>query len=487
MGKTLSIITGNDYIKRIDSLNNEIWIDGERITGNLSEHPAFRGILKSKGKLYDLQHDITAGPVLTRRSSENNDPFNFAYEQPTTREALEKRREATQLWAKTSAGTMGRSPDYVNTAIMTLGTSSAFFKRRFSENIQNIFSNAIENDLSFAHTFINPQVNRSYRNNEFTTNNKKDNVIGAKVIDENENGIVVHGARLLATQGGVTDEILVLPVSGNSTDPASAYAFAIPSNTPGLRFICRESYANSDESTFNQPFSSQYDEVDSIVVFDEVLVPWERVFVYEDLNTSAGIFSLTNLNTMLIYQALCRQVVKTEFLLGLGESIAKTISIKEYQHVQEKISEIIMSVEIMKSLLYKAEREAQQNLFGTMVPHDKPLLVAASYFQKTYPRLVEILHLLGASGFITLPTEQDFNSAIGKDLNQYLQSKNDTAKKRVELFRLAWDLTMSPFGSRQTQFERFFFGDSVRLSSSLYQLYDKATYVKYVQSFLDEH
>ncbi|MFX3674913.1 MAG: 4-hydroxyphenylacetate 3-monooxygenase, oxygenase component [Paenisporosarcina sp.] len=483
----MSIITGKDYMARIDSLNNEIWIEGERVSGKLSEHPAFRGILKSKGELYDLQHDVTAGPLLTRLSPENNERFNFAFEQPTSKEALEKRREATQLWARKSAGTVGRSPDYVNTAIMTLGTSYELFKGRFSENIQRIFSDAMAHDLSFTHTFINPQVNRSFLNNEFTREIKKDNVIGAKVIDEMESGIVVHGARLLATQGGITDEILVLPVSGNFIDPSSAFGFSIPSNTPGVRFACRESYAKSEMNSFDYPFSSQFDEVDSVVIFDNVLVPWERVFVNKDLDSAGSIYSLTNLNTMLLYQAVCRQVIKTEFLLGLGISIANTIAITEYQHVHEKISEIMMSLEIMKSLLLKSEKEALQNLFGTMVPNAKPLMTAVIYYQKTYPRLVEILHLLGASGFISLPTEKDFDAPIGKDLEKYLQSKNDSAKDRVQLFRLAWDLTMSPFGSRQTQFERFFFGDSIRLSASLFNLYDRATFVKYVQSFLNEN
>lgn len=481
----LSIITGKNYIERIDNLNNEVWIDGERVIGKISEHPAFKGILKSKSELYDLQHDQVAGPILTRMSSKTKEYYNFAFEQPTTQEELVKRREATQLWARKSAGTIGRSPDYVNTAIMTLGTSHAFFKERFSKNIYSIFSSALQNDLSFTHTFINPQVNRSLYSDEFKNESDKANVIGAKVIDENESGIVIHGARLLATQGGITDEILVLPVSGNSTDPSSAFGFAIPSNTQGLRFLCRESYTQTDVNRFDFPLSSQFDEVDSVVVFDHVLVPWDRVFIYKDLNTATGIFSSTNLSTMLLYQAVCRQVVKTEFLLGLGESIAQTISITEYQHVQEKISEIIMSLEIMKSLLYKAESESLQNLFGTMVPHASPLMAALTYYQKTYPRLVEILHLLGASGFISLPTEKDFNSAVGKDLDQYLQSKNSPAKERVQLFRLAWDLTMSPFGSRQTQYERFFFGDSIRLSSSLYQSYNKANYIKYIQSFLE--
>ncbi|MDT8859561.1 4-hydroxyphenylacetate 3-monooxygenase, oxygenase component [Alkalihalobacillus sp. MEB130] len=477
----MAIITGQQYLKRINALTNEVWIDGEKVSGNFSDHPAFKGILKSKASLYDLQHDPNFQETLTYSLSDDGTLSNFAFEQPTSAADLKKRREATQLWARQSGGTIGRSPDYINTAIMTLGSSYSFFEERFQDNVKNVFEHARKHDLSFTHTFINPQVNRSPHYVEFSS---KEDVIAAKIIDETEEGIVIHGARLLATQGGITDEVLVLPVGGNAVDPSYVYAFAIPSNTPGLKFLCRESYAKKTDSPFDYPLTSRFDEVDSVVVFDHVLVPWDRVFLYKDLSSVGRIFTETNLNFMLLFQAVCRQVVKTEFLLGLGESLAQTIAITDYQHVQDKLSQMIVTREIMTSLLYKAEAEATPNRFGTMVPDPKPLMAASSYYQKEYARLVENLHLLGASGFISLPTENDFNSPIANDLNQYLQAKGAPAKERVQLFRLAWDLTMSPFGSRQTQYERYFFGDPIRLSSALYQSYDKTEFVKQIESFL---
>ncbi|MFC0557765.1 4-hydroxyphenylacetate 3-monooxygenase, oxygenase component [Halalkalibacter alkalisediminis] len=474
----MTIITGKQYTERIDQLNNEVWIKGERVNGKLSLHPAFSGILKSKSALYDLQHQPETSELLTR--TDESGIFNFAFEQPTTIEDLRKRRLATQLWARKSGGTIGRSPDYINTAIMTLGSSHTFFDEPYSKNVQHIFKQAKKKDLSFTHTFINPQVNRSPHYLEFSN----DNIIAAKIIDETDEGIIIHGARLLATQGGLTDEILVLPVGGNQIDPAYVYAFAIPSNTPGLKFLCRESYADTTVSKYDHPLTTQFDEVDSIVVFNKVLVPWDRVFLYQDLTAIGKIYTEPSVNILLLFQAVCRQVVKTEFLLGVSEALATMIAITDYQHIQEKISEVIITLEIMQSLLHKAEAEAQLNRFGTMIPDANPLMVASSYYQKTYPRLVEILHLLGASGFISLPTEKDFDSEIGKDLDQYLQAKNAPAKERVQLFRLAWDLTMSSFGSRQTQYERFFFGDPIRLASSLYQSYDKTTYTQQVSNFL---
>lgn len=478
----MSIVTGKQYVDRIDKLKNEIWIDGEKVEGKLSEHQAFKGILKSKAALYELQHDSSLQEKLT--FVEQNERHNFAYKQPKTITCLQERRDGTQLWAKENGGTIGRSPDYINTAIMTLGTSHSFFDNRFSDNATKLYERAKKHDMSFTHTFINPQSNRSPFYFESYSENDKDDIVAAKVIDETEDGIVIHGARLLATQGGITDEILVLPAATKSMDTSYAFAFAIPSNTPGLKFLCRQSYSSSSNCQFDYPLSSQFDEVDAIVVFDHVLVPWECVLLYKDSEKASTIFTETNLNIMLLYQAVSRQIIKTEFILGVGETLANSIDVTQYQHIQEKLSEIIVCLEIMKSLLARAESEASINSFGTMVPAPVPLMTASNYYQKTYPRLVEILHLIGASGFISLPTEADFNTTIGKELEHYLQAANVQGRERVQLTRLAWDLTMSPFGSRQTQYERFFFGDPVRLSSALYLSYDKQPFVDDIHSFL---
>src|SRR5690606_3723216 len=103
--------------------------------------------------------------------------------------------------------------------------------------------------------------------------------ISAKVVEKNENGLVIKGARLLATQGGITDEIMVFSAPRIFFDSDEAFGFSIPSDTKGLKFICRQSFVGG-ESLFNHPLSARYEEMDSIVVFDNVLVPWERVFFY---------------------------------------------------------------------------------------------------------------------------------------------------------------------------------------------------------------
>ena len=182
---------------------------------------------------------------------------------------------------------------------------------------------------------------------------------------------------------------------------------------------------------------------------------------------------------------ISRQIVKTEFVLGIAQSIIDTINIGEYKHVQEKVAEIIVGLETMKALVIKSEVEAKLDEWGFMRPDSTTLLVAINIFPRIYPRFTEIIQLLGASGLMTVPTEDAFHSAIRKDLDQYLQSKAENAEERVKLFRLAWDLTMSPFGTRQTLYERFFFGDPIRLSGQLYQSYNKEPYVERVKGILE--
>jgi 4-hydroxyphenylacetate 3-monooxygenase len=472
-------LNGDDFIKRIDGLNNEVWVDGKRITGKISAHPAFSGVLAMKAKLYDYQ--VEHCEEFTFFSERTNSRVNFSYQQPKTIEDLKKRSIATQKLAKLNAGLLGRSPDYINTGIMSLGVAEEIFKeenQHYHINIRQIYEDAMENDLTFTHTFINPQVNRS--DNYFE---ESDKVIAAKVIRETSEGIIISGARLLATQGGITDEILVLPAGGNYFEDPYNYAFSIPSNTPGLKFICRESFV-SNESIYDAPLSSKFEEMDSIVVFDNVLVPWERVFLYKNFKISLRMFSETKFNTFLLYQAVSRMIVKTEFLLGIAESIVETISIKEYQHVKDKITEIISALEIIKALQLSAMTHAKVDSRNTMVPDDYPLNVAICYYPKIYPRLVEILQLLGGSGLILLSTKKQFDSSIGSYLDDYLQGTNSSAVDRVQLFRLAWDLCMSSFGSRQTHFERFFFGDPIRISMGLYDGYPKEKYINMVKDYL---
>ena len=478
----MAIRTGNEYIDQINQLKTEVWIDGESISGDISNHQAFKGIMKSQAALFDMQHDNSLGKSLTYTSPTTGEEVGISYLQPKTVYDLVKRRKMVQQWALKNNGMMGRSPDYMNTVLMALASSVDLLKDEvncFPENILSFYEYARENDLTMTHTFLSPQVNRGLLFTEET-----DEPIAAKVVERNDEGIIIKGARLLATQGGITDEILVVS-AGGADDESYGFAFSIPSNSAGLKFVCRESFAGVD-SSFNTPLSSRYEEMDCLVVFDNVLVPWNRVFFYDNLSVSNRFLSESSFLPFTLHQVVSRQIIKTEFVLGVVQSIIDTIGIDMYQHVQAKAAEIIVGLETMKALIIKSEVEAKIDLWGFMRPDRTTLQIAVNTFPRIYPRFIEIIQLIGASGLIMLPTEKDFSSAIRKELDHYLQASTTSALDRVKIYRLAWDLSMSSFGSRETLYERYFFGDPIKLTSVLYSQYDKKPYVQRVKEFLDD-
>ncbi|MFB6467862.1 4-hydroxyphenylacetate 3-monooxygenase, oxygenase component [Cytobacillus sp. Hz8] len=476
----MGIINGKQFIERLNQLNNEIWYDGKKIEGKISEHPAFKGCMATKASLYDLQNHPDLKNEMTFQLSNQHEPIGMSYLQPKTKEDLKKRRRMIEHWARATHGLMGRSPDYMNTAIMSIASSASILDGKencFPENILTLYEKAMAEDLSFTHTFITPQVNRSQTYIELT-----DKPISARVVEENEKGIIIQGARLLATQGGMTDEVLVISTPKFYKHDES-FAFSIPSNTKGLKFICRESFVGGN-SFFNHPLSSKYEEMDSIVVFDHVLVPWERVFFYNQFDVATEFMTRSSFHTFGYHQVITRQIIKLEFILGVAQLLVETIQVGEYPHIQEKLAEIIIGLENMKALIEKAEQDAEIDEWGYMCPSMIPLQVASILFPKIYPRFCEIIQLIGASGMISIPTEADFQSTNKEDLQWYLQAKNQSGENRVKIFRLAWDLTMSSFGTRQTQYERYFFGDPVRLSCSLNAGYTKDCFVEEVRKFL---
>lgn len=476
------MLDGKTYLARREKQKVEIWYDGQKITEPLARHPAFKGVLNTTARLYDIQNNRKLAADMSFRMPDSNEKAGVSYLRPKTKQDLKRRRKMITHWAKHTNGMMGRSPDYMNTVMMSYAASASLLKGRencFPENLEALYWKAMKEDLSFTHTFITPQMNRSQVNLGFSQE-----PISARVVDKSKEGLIIKGARLLATQGGLTDELLVYTAPRVFFDPAQAFAFSIPSDSAGLKFICRESFVGG-ESSFNYPLSSMFDETDAIVVFDHVVVPWNRVFFYDNVDAATDFKLKSAFHSLTYHQVIIRQVAKTAFILGLAEMMVGMINVDEYQHIQEKMSEMIIGLETMKALLEKSENDAALDDWGTMRPSMPPLQVAGNIFPRIYPRFCEIIQLIGASGMITLPTEKDFDSSLRTDLNTYLPGDKGDAYTRVKLFRLAWELTMSAFGTRQTQYERYFFGDPVRLSSLLYRSYPSAELADSVRRFLE--
>ncbi|MEC5422998.1 4-hydroxyphenylacetate 3-monooxygenase, oxygenase component [Virgibacillus sp. C22-A2] len=474
--------TGAAYIRRLKEAKNNIYCQGERVD-DVTEHPAFKNVVKSMADLYDLQYEKKDKMLYTSPTS--GDMVGMTFLQPKTIEDLILRREAIQEWARTSGGMMGRSPDYLNAEVMAMGMNNGLFAEadpRFAENARNYYEYARENDISLTHTLIHPQVNRAKMQHQ-----QKDANVALHLVEERSDGIIVDGIRLLATQGGITDEILVFPSTvkkaGELDDPYSL-AFAIPNNTPGLKFISRESF-DYGKNDWDHPLGSRFEEGDAIVSFENVFVPWERVFVCGNSSVCNRTFRETNAVVHMSHQVVSKNIVKTEFLLGVVLSMMDAIGIDQFQHVKDKGTEIMLTLETMRSHLYRAEHNAKLDKSGTMTPDFDALNAARNWYPRIYPRMVEIVKILGASGLMGIPTQADFqHEEIGPIIQRGLQGKNLDGYERVQLFRLAWDMTMSSFGSRQAHYEYYFFGDPVKMGMTYFDEFEKDTYKSYVADFM---
>jgi 4-hydroxyphenylacetate 3-monooxygenase len=339
------------------------------------------------------------------------------------------------------------------------------------------------NDKVLTHTLVNPTYNYS-----LARQGKSSEEVALHVVKETDGGIVVNGARLLATLGPHADEIEVFPstlLKASEDNIPFAFAFAIPVATPGLRMICRDTYDHG-KSHYDAPLASRFEEMDAVVTFDNVLVPWDRVFMYADPALCNSAFADTNAVTHMMHQVVCGKLAKAEFVVGLLCAMARAAGKDRDMNVKIQIAEAMWIAETIRAFRFSAEAQAHEDRYGHYMPLRRPLDTSRNLFPKMYPKLIEIVQLLGASSLMATPTAADLNNAIADDVETYFQTVNLNSKDRIALFRLAHDIAVSGFGGRQVLYERFFFGPQPVIASIYFDLYDKDQYIERVTALLEE-
>jgi aromatic ring hydroxylase len=323
------------------------------------------------------------------------------------------------------------------------------------------------------HALINPAIDRAR-----TSAEQEDPFLHLGRVSETHEGIVVRGAKMLATMAPIAEEMVCFPFGAGVAegDDAYAVAFAIRNDAPGLKLLCREPVSVAPSTRFDHPLSSRFEEMDCIVVFDDVLVPWERVFIdggpgsREVANAAGGGTGITG-----GVQTAARMLSQMEFFCGLAMKLADTINITGFLHVQEKLGEMLSYLEIARAVFYGSEAMAAEQADGTW--SNAPLGPGAFHLQtmRIYRRFVEIVQLLAAGGFFYAPTEADFlNPESRRDIDRYVRGRAGvSAEERVRLFKLAWDVTGSAFAQRMQQYVTYYSGDPIRLTAAYYVGYDR--------------
>ncbi len=478
------IRTGQQYLEGLRD-EREVWTKGARVK-DVTTEPGIKRGAETLAQFLDNQHSDEYRDTVTY-VDDDGDRCAMAYKIPKSKEDIQARGRAYYEWAKWSNGMFGRTPDYKNASLMAFASATSFLAQGtkgnadFATNMTNFYDFARKNDKVLTHTLVNPSVNFQQ-----AASGKFSDKVALQVVKETDAGIVVNGARLLATLGPLADEIEVFPSTLLRADEDNipfAFAFAIPIATPGLKLICRDTY-DQGKSHFDAPLSSRYEEMDAVVVFENVFVPWERVFMYGEPHLCNQAFNTTNAVIHMMHQVACSKLSKAEFIVGILCSIAKATGRDKDLYTKGLIAEVMQMTESVRAMLFSAEAQAHEDEFGNYVPLRGPIDTSRNMFPKMYPRMVEIMQLLGSSSLMATPAEADFSNEMSHDVEQYFQLTNMESKDRVALYRLAHDVAISGFGSRQALYERFFFGPPALMASGYYDLYDKEPLMARVDDLL---
>ncbi len=475
----MAVRSGTQYLAGLRD-GREVWYAGERVP-DVTTHPAFAAGAQTIAQLYNLQHDPKHREILTVASPKTGEPVGRSFLRPGAIDDLVQRRTMMARWAEMSCGMLGQSPDYMNVGLMSLAAAHDFFAQadtRFGIHLLRYYEACREADRCLAS--IVPSLDRPAARADATST---EHTPYPHVVSQQADGLVVRGACMLATIAPFADDLVIC--GGPTLHPGEgqrALVCAVPVATAGLSLVCRET-AGRTESAFDHPLATRFATMDCLVLFDDVLIPWERVFLHANVELYNRLETATRFTWQVGHQVTTRYIAKTTLFLGVAHLLSQAIGITDFRHVQEKLGEIVTYLEVLRSCLRRSEVDAV-DCNGVFYPQGDAIHAALRLFPMMHSRMIEILQLLGAGGYMMTPSERDLHSPVAGAIDAYYQGAGVPAAERIQLFRLAWDMVGDNFGARQQLYERHFAGDSGSLMAARYLDYDMSTAVERVQTLL---
>ncbi|MGH9030695.1 MAG: 4-hydroxyphenylacetate 3-hydroxylase N-terminal domain-containing protein [Acidimicrobiia bacterium] len=458
--------TGKEYL---DGLRDDraIWLEGERVP-DVTDHPAFAGALRTMVELYDLQH--TSADVCLVRESGTGESRNASHVIPRSREDLARRHAALRRTAEHTVGLMGRTPDYLNVTVAGFAGRADVWagdggNEAGAAHLVAYQEELARRDLALTHTIVHPTVDKSIPEVD-----AGDGEVAVHKIADTAHGIVVRGARVLATLAPFADELLVYTGQPIPKDAARyALSFVVPVSTPGLKVLCRDSFS-SRHGRFDRPFSSRFDEQDAFVIFDDVEVPRERVFIDGDVDVYNRVMTAGWVANVM-QQTTIRAHVKLEFAYELATRMADAINADDAA-TKEMLGELWTYGELTRAALAAAEAGAADCGNGTWFCDERPFRALRPTLPRWFPRVNEILKLLGSHNLLATPSAGDFDDPeLSTLLPRYFQGANGVgARERVALFRAAWDFAASSLGERNELYERYYLASASRTYQLAHQV-----------------
>lgn len=457
--------------KHIQSLGDgrQVYIDGALVE-DVATHPAFRNAVRSVASLYDL--NAADVETMTFRSPTSGEPVSRCWQLPTSYAELVQRRRALTAWAEATNGMMGRSPDHVASSLAGMVMGLDVFKKHDPKRaaaLEDYYRYARDSDVYLSYVIINPQADRSKSAGE-----QADEYLVAGICDEDSTGITIKGAKMLGTGAVLSNEIMISGFQAlQPGDEKYAFLACVPVNAKGVKLLSRKSYEASAVSMFDNPLASRFDENDAVVYFDEVKIPWDRVFFHRDIAMGQAQWHATRAHVLQNYQCQIRLAVKLRFLAGIARKIAETNGIINFPQVREMLGLLAAKAVLIDGLVAGMESQGER-YNGYYIP-DRLMLCAAQVESQTlYPQVIELLRQLAGGGLIMTPSSAaDFaNPELAALIERTQRSPAVAPRDRVKLFKLAWDAVGSEFGSRHLQYEMFYSGPTYVARGHPYRHYD---------------
>ena len=463
--------SGKEYIEGLRD-DRRVFIDGEYVS-DVANHPAFKGAVESISRVYDMTNDLANRSVMTFPSPVTGEPVNLSFLIPRSESDLVRRRIALRRSAEMTLGMMGRGPEHVAGFLAGWAGRADVFAaggQKYADNVTRFYEHVRDNDLYCTYAIVPPQIDRSKPAHE-----QEDPHLYAGVKEEREDGIVISGAQMLGTGAAIADYLIlscIVPLRPGDED--YAISVAVPLGAKGLKVYSRRSYAEAASSTYDYPLASQFDETDSLIVFDDVFVPWDKVFIYRDLQVTTDQWNLTPAHLLGNNQAQIRFSVKLDLLAGLAMRVAQMNGSDKFPPVRGMLGELAAYASVVSGLVYAQEQNCEIDEFDVAWPGRAECFATMTLQSDFYPRLLHVVRDLCGGGVIQLPSSAaDFaNPEARADLDRFVQSPGTSSVERVKLMKLVWDMVGSEFASRHQQYEMFYAGAPFLVRSRMSQVYD---------------
>ncbi len=443
------IRTGDDYRASIRD-GRDVWINGERVK-DVPNHPAFKPVVDIRARIYDMQHDAATRDVMTYE--EDGDHFAIGLRLPYERKDWEDKRRAVDRVMHGIGGIVTRMGDETIGEMWSLWDGKDILNEidpRFAENIERHIREAIKHDPFHVSANTDPKGDRSKRPQD------QDPDMLVHVVKETDAGIVIRGAKY-ETAAAYSNQAFLKPTIANWGDAKlSDYALGciVKMNAPGVKHICRAGFAGRAPAR-DYPLSNRVDEIDTLMILDDVLVPWEDVLFYQ--HTRAAAFIRTTLHRYSAFPFIQRTLSFADLMIGAALWNVRQTGLDKQQAVQEKLSELAVWREGINAHLTASIAAAETSPNGLLMPNQSLLFTGRVHAMSNLPRMMHLARELCGGQICVTPDVAAFEHPETKPWLDKFYTINDDwlAEDRRKLLAMARDLLNSDYAGHRLTFQLF--------------------------------